>query len=222
MNPAQRLCILLAAALVLAVLACTEPEPMLGTVLDDGGQRAPSFELTDQFGRSASLTDYDGDVVLLTFLYTYCPDVCPAVTGHLRTTHELLGDDAERVDFVAISLDPERDTVERAHEYSEAWRMLDKWDFLVGDREQLASIWKGYYVDPVQAEWIRGEPTASPRAAGQTPSGADALRRAIATRYEVLHATPVYLIDRDRSIRVLFTPPLDPDAIAHDIRLLLK
>jgi protein SCO1/2 len=208
--------------LVPAILACTEPEPMLGTVLEDDGQQAPSFELMDQFGQSATLTQYDGDVVLLTFLYTYCPDVCPAVTGHLRTTHELLGDDAERVDFVAISLDPERDTVERAHEYSEAWRMLDKWDFLVGDREQLASIWKGYYVDPLQAEWTRGEPTASPRAAGHTQSGVDALQREIATRYEVLHATPVYLIDRDRRIRVLFTPPLDPDAIAHDIRLLLK
>lgn len=221
MNPAQRLCILLAAALVPAVLACAGPEPMLGTVLEDGGQQASSFELGDQFGRSATLAEYDGDVVLLTFLYTYCPDVCPAVTGHLRTTHELLGDDAERVDFVAISLDPERDTVERVREYSEDWGMLDKWDFLVGGREQLEPIWKSYYVDPLQGEWARGEPTASPQPAGQTRSGVDALRRAIATRYEVFHSTPVYLIDRDHWIRVFFTPPLDPEAIAHDIKLLL-
>lgn len=222
MSLARRLVIFLAAALVLAILACTEPEPMLGTVLGDGGQQAPAFELTDQFGQSASLAGYDGDVVLLTFLYTYCPDVCPAVTGHLRTTHELLGGDAEQVDFVAISLDPERDTVERAREYSEDWRMLDKWAFLVGGREQLASIWKSYYVDPLQAEWTRGEPTASPRTAGQTQSGVDALRREIATRYEVFHSTPVYLIDRDRRIRVIFTPPLDPESLAHDIRLLLE
>ena len=212
---------LVAVVAALALLVCSRPETMLGTVLDSV-ERAPSFELRDQFDQPAALSDYRGEVVLLTFLYTYCPDVCPAVTGHLRTTHELLGDDEGRVDFVAISLDPERDTVERAREYSDDWGMLDKWDFLVGDRDSLSPVWKGYYVDPAQVDWTRGEPAVTPPTAGSSHGAAEALRRQIATRYEVVHSSPVYLLDRERRIRVLFTPPLDPKAIAHDIRLLLE
>ena len=51
--------------------------------------------------------------------------------------------------------------------------------------------------------------------------GVDALHRHTATRYEIVHSAPVYLIDRDRLMRVLFTPPMDPHDIVHDIRLLL-
>jgi protein SCO1/2 len=197
-------------------VACSNDEPLQGTVLD--GDQASGFELRNQFDRPASLDGYTGDVVLVTFLYTYCPDLCPAVTGHLRTAHELLLDDATRVDFVAISVDPERDTVERAHEYSEQWGMLDSWDFLVGEPDELAPIWANYYLDPRQFEWTRSE---VPSPVGQSPAGADALRRQIATQYEVGHSTPVYLLDKQRRMRVIFTPPLDPREIVHDIRALL-
>jgi len=194
---------------------------MLGTVLDPT-QPAPSFELRDQLNRQVSLADFEADVVLVSFLYTYCHDVCPAATANLKKSHELLGDDASRVDFVAITVDPERDTVERAHEYSKSWGLLDKWSFLVGAEKTLRPIWKGYYLDPAQIDWETDEPPADPSAAGPSQSGLDALRRQIATKYEVVHSAPVYLLDRERRMRVLFTPPLDPGAIVHDIRLLLE
>ena len=205
----------------LALAACSGPEPIMGTVLE-AAHPAPSFQLRDQLNRQVSLSDFEADVVLLSFLYTYCPDVCPAATANLKKAHELLGSDAALVDFVAISVDPERDTVERAHEYSESWGMLDKWSFLVGPEETLRPIWKGYYIDPSETEWDRDEAPPVSSGAGPSRSGLDALRREIATRYEVVHSTPVYLLDRERRMRVLFTPPLDPDAIVHDIRLLLE
>ena len=128
--------------------ACSGLEPTFrGTVLTSNSP-APPFELENQFGQRVSLSDYKGEVLLLTFLYTSCPDICPLTTSHLRDAHEMLGDDADGVDFVAISVDPERDTVEEAYSYSQKWGMTDTWDFLVGERQQLSPIWKAYYLDP--------------------------------------------------------------------------
>ena len=102
--------VIVASLLALAAAACSSDEPLQGTVLQ--GDEAPLFSLRNHLDVPKSLDDYTGDVVLVSFLYTHCPDLCPAITGHLRTAHELLLDDATRVDFVVISVDPERDTVE--------------------------------------------------------------------------------------------------------------
>ena len=98
-----------AALLIGAALSCGGAEPLSGTVFDPV-RDAPPFTLDDQDGRPVSLDSYDGEVTVVTFLYTYCPDVCPAVTSRLRDAQRLLGEDAARVDFVAVSVDPERDT----------------------------------------------------------------------------------------------------------------
>ena len=207
-------------ALLIATLSCGGPEPLAGTVMDPP-RAAPDFALHDQHGRPVSLDTYDGDVTVVTFLYTYCPDVCPAVTSHLRDVQGSLGEDASRVDFVAISVDPERDTVERAREYLDAWSLDQRWAFLVGNEDELSGVWRSYFVDPTQIEWERGEPTVTPQIAA-LERGVAALLRDIAVKYEVNHAAPVYLLDSEKRMRVLHTPPLDPDDIAHDIRLLLE
>ncbi len=207
-------------ALLAAALSCGGVEPLVGTVMDPA-RDAPPFSLHDQDGRPATLDSYDGDVTVVTFLYTYCPDVCPAVAGHLRDVQRFLGDDAARVDFVAISVDPERDTAERAREYLEAWGLDQAWSFLVGSETELSPIWRSYFVDPTQIDWERGEPTVTPRIAG-SERGVAALLRDIAVKYEVNHAAPVYLLDGEKRMRALHTPPLSPEDVAHDIRLLLK
>lgn len=208
-----------ACLLVVVTAACSRQDAMVGTVLSSSEPAAP-FELRDQFGEPAALADYSGQVVVLTFLYTYCPDICPAATHRLRQTHELLGDDDDRVEFVAISVDPARDTVERAHAYSQDWGMLERWAFLTGDEQELSPIWEAYYVDPtIDRESEAGAGTAQVN--GSPKGAADSLRRAVQARYEISHSAPVYLIDRQGLMRVLFTPPLEPDDIAHDIRVLL-
>ncbi len=189
-----------------------------GTVLKNA-EAAPGFALTNQFGQTVGLDSFEGRVVVLTFLYTNCPDVCPIVTAQLREVGEILGADAGEARFVAVSVDPERDTAEAAREYLEKWGLSESWQFLVGERAALEAVWKDYYVAPA----VSGH---DPLGSGQTPTpeprGAiDTLSAEIAQRFLVIHSTPVFLIDREGRRRVVFTPPLEPEEVAADVRRLL-
>ena len=208
----------IAIALITVLSGCgndqTEAE-FNGTVLKSA-ELSPQFNLSNQFGQSVTLESLQGRVVVLTFLYTYCPDVCPIITTQLKGVQGQLEEEANAVEFVAISVDPERDTVEAARDYLERWKLGDKWQFLVGSRETLAPVWSSYYLDPY-AEDARGEtPTPEPRGA------MDSLSAAITERYLVVHSAPVFLIDRNGRRRVVFTSPLNPEEIIQDIRRLLR
>ena len=215
------------AFLLVVAMACSGPASFQGTALDPP-EVAPSFRLQDQFGHTVGLSDWAGKVVALTFLYTNCPDICPVVTETLRRTQQLLGNDASQVELVAITVDPQRDSVERAYQYSQEKGMLDRWHFLVGSEEQLSPIWWSYWLAPVSSVQGRHdgsyddshrEGTAGPELKGGVgstglPSGGD---------YLVSHTAPVFLIDRQGYRRVLFiNPSLDPDPLVHDIKLLMK
>ncbi|MCE2458090.1 MAG: SCO family protein [Dehalococcoidia bacterium] len=192
----------------------SEPE-FNGTVLK-GAEPSPPFDLTNQIGQAISLESFQDRVVVLTFLYTYCPDVCPIITSQLRDVQDQLADDGSGVEFVAISVDPERDTVEAAQDYLRRWKIEEEWQYLVGDRETLEPIWESYFVDPYAED--SGVQVATPE-----PRGAiDALSAAITERYLVIHSAPVFLIDRGGSRRVVFTSPLSPEEIVQDVRRLLQ
>ncbi len=214
---------LLAVFLALIPGACNsgvDESDFHGTVLTNPDP-APQFTLANQFDRPVSLAGYAGRVVVLTFLYTHCPDVCPIVTTQLRAAQEELGPEAESVSFIAVSVDPERDTTLAAREYLERWGLVDRWDYLVGDRERLEQIWKDYFISPVvdpNDPVESGSPGPTP-----APIGAiDTLGAQIMERYLVIHSAPVFLIDREGTRRVVFTPPLDPQQVADDVRLLLR
>ena len=208
--------------IVLVLIACARPTSEAefnGTPLKSGDV-APNFALTNQADRSVSLESLKGQVVVLTFLYTNCPDVCPIVTSRLREVGELLGSEGDSVQFVAVSVDPERDSVESVREYLDKWDLSGNWQFLVGDRPTLEEVWKDYYVDPSVSDH---DPLESGQA-GPTPEpkGAiEALSTEITERYLVVHSTPIFLIDRHGMRRVVFTPPLEPEEVAEDIRRLL-
>ena len=212
--------LLLAFVLLLpALTACFSTGPPRGTELTSRSV-ATDFQLTDQFGHSRSLSEHAGNVVLLTFLYTHCPDICPVVADHVRNVHRMLGEDTGEVSIVVVSVDPERDTVEAALEYSEAWHMHDTWSYLVGSEQDLSPVWDAYYVDPVRVD--TAESGADTGAGNGDATGVDALYQGVKLRYTVDHSAPVYLIDRAGVSRVLFTLPMDPADIAHDVNLLLN
>ena len=218
----HRLWLLLAPPIsFVALIACLSSVEFVGTELT-ARETATSFTLTNQFAQPVSLTDYRGKVVLLTFLYTNCPDICPVTTAKIRDAYDLLGDDAEDVAVVAVSVDPERDTAEEAHAFSDQWQMTGRWDFLTGPRDDLEPIWRAYYIDPSLDSSSGGDDasTATPPA-GRT-GGVAALRQDIAERYLVTHSSPVYLIDREGIVRVLHTPPFEPEALAQDVRALIN
>ena len=200
----------LALALMVA-MACSGEATFQGRELDSP-DIAPPFQLQDQFSNPVSLSDFAGKVVVLSFLYTYCPDICPITTETLRRTYELLGNEVSDVQFLAISVDPPRDTVERAYEYSQERGMLDRWHYLVGTEEQLAPIWRNYWLDP-----------SSGHQNGDEGSHSDGSQKEENGGYLVNHGAPVLLIDRDGFRRVLFTEvSLDYQTLVHDIRLLVR
>ena len=220
-RPESRSWLLLSALALAALLsACSQPGPSEGTIFEDP-KPAPLFSLVNQFGDPVDLEAFRGRVAVLTFLYTSCPDICPVVTTHLRDVREMLGDDAHEVGIIAVSVDPDRDSVQQAHDYSDRWRMVDKWSFLVGKEADLQPVWAAYYIDPAQVG-----PTATqeaPRGNSSTGSGGvSALAKDIAEAYTITHSAPVYLIDREGLLRGLHTLPFEPEALVKDIRALLR
>src|SRR5207245_9916824 len=75
-----------------------------------GSVPAPNFSLIDQSGKQVSLSHFKGKPVVLTFLYTHCPDVCPLTAEKLHTVMQNLGSNAQNVAVLAVSLDPKGDT----------------------------------------------------------------------------------------------------------------
>ncbi len=193
------------------------PDEFRGTVFSDE-REAEDFRLTDQFGRTRSLhQDFAGRVVVLTFLYTACPDVCPIVANHLRDISTLLEGDSSQVAIVIISVDPEGDTVESVFDYSERWQMTDRWTYLTGDETQLKDVWKAYYIDPYVHGPGRAEtPDASAAASKVAGGGVDAL---VEQTGRVIHSAPIYIIDADGKMRSAFTLPLESEDVMNDVRL---
>ena len=90
---------------------------------------APSFVLINQHNEVVNLSQFEGKIVVMTFLYTHCPDICPALTYQMKRLAEELGDDyGESVVFLSVTVDPERDTAERLTSFSSGYNA--SWDFL--------------------------------------------------------------------------------------------
>ena len=188
-----------------------------GTVFTDE-REAQDFTLTDQFGRTKSLRqDFVGRVVVMTFLYSACPDVCPIIANHLRDISTLLEDSGSQAAIVIVSVDPEGDTVESVFDYSERWQMTNRWTYLTGDEALLKDVWKAYYIDPYFHGPGRAETRDTAAASSKVASGGvDAL---VEQTGRVIHSAPIYIIDEDGKMRTAFTLPLESDDVMNDVRL---
>ncbi|MSQ14308.1 MAG: SCO family protein [Dehalococcoidia bacterium] len=176
----------------------------------DEPKQMPAFTLTNQFGDTVSSDEYKGKVVVMTFLFTSCVDACPLTAAKLRDTYELVRDKSDNVAFVAISVDPDRDTPNRMKEFSDRWDMTDKWDFLTGNEAFLQPLWKEFWAGPIKGDAKSFDSTTGGNSAG----AADAI-------YEVQHAAPVHLTDKEGRVRIVYGNAIEPLDIAHDILLLL-
>jgi protein SCO1/2 len=100
---------------LLALTACEKPQtpkvPFANTDIT-GLDYAKGFSLTDHNGKPRTLADFKGKVVGVFFGYTHCPDVCPTTLSELAGIKKALGSEAERLQVLFITLDPERDTPE--------------------------------------------------------------------------------------------------------------
>lgn len=114
-----------------------------GTTAISPPRDMPDFTLTNQNGDLTSLSDLRGKYVLLTFGYTHCPDVCPLTLNEFRRIRESLEDKADQVEFVFISVDPQRDTPASIAEYFET-RKLDGFIGMTGDEADLKKLGVDY------------------------------------------------------------------------------
>jgi len=100
---------------LLALTACEKPQtpkvPFANTDIT-GLDYAKGFALTDHNGQPRTLADFKGKVVVVFFGYTHCPDVCPTTLSELASIKKALGSEAERLQVIFITLDPQRDTPE--------------------------------------------------------------------------------------------------------------
>lgn len=149
----------------------------------------------DQNGEPFTFSQHEGKVIFTYFGYTYCPDACPATLAEWREVKAELGDDAENVVFVMVTVDPERDSPERLKEW------LGFWDpSFYG-----VSMWPED-TDTLTAQW---GVTANKREGGS------------ASGYLVDHDVSTYIIGPDGQIQLTYPLGFSPEDIADDIRHLL-
>lgn len=109
------------------------------------GVRAPAFHLTDESEEPIAMSDFRGEPVIVTFLYTHCHDTCPAAAQQVKGALNDLGHD---VPAIAIAVEPARDTSASARAFLSKQRMLGRMRFVLGERSELSPIWRGYAIRP--------------------------------------------------------------------------
>ena len=192
-----------AAIAVLAVAGCgsskhadkpkSKPSQYAGAVANPPKQ-APPLVQKDSSGKRFDLASYRGKVVLITFLYTHCPDVCPLITGNLHTALEQLGPRASKVQVVAVSADPKGDTKKTVADFLKKHQMTGRMRYLIGSRKQLEKI------------WLRWGVVAKPDP--KTPNAVE-------------HSGLVYGIAASGKITTLYPANFKPAQIAHDVPILV-
>lgn len=164
---------------------------------DLGNVVAPNFTLVDQSGATVSLAALRGRPVVLTFLYTHCPDECPLTAEKLHSAVVALGDRASQVTWVAVSVDPVGDTQASAGTFVGQHHLEGFMRYLVGSAASLHPVWDAYHI-AVQ------------------PSGDASIQFGT-----VSHVVGVFVIDGQGYERTLYDSAFSPAEIVTELRGLL-
>jgi protein SCO1 len=194
--------VLAALAVVLGSTACGGDSDSAGTSTAEGSNFAggelkppsptPDFTLHDQSGQEVSIGAQRGKLVVLTFLYTNCPDVCPLIAENLNRGLRQLGSKRGEVRVLAVSVDPEGDTPKSVRAFVKAHHLVPEFHYLTGSRAELMKIWKAYNVAAVARD----------------PELVD-------------HTAYTMLVDRSGKGRVIYDSGVTTADVVHDITALL-
>ena len=190
------LALLLAVLLVVGLSACSDVETheFAGAVLEDP-EPLPDFTLTSADG-PVSLSDFRGQYVFLYFGYMFCPDFCPTTMAKLAKVHRELGDDANRMQVIMISVDPERDTPDALAKYAAAFNPTFRG--ITGTKEEIDLVG-----EPYGLYYQRNEGSA-------------------ATGYLVDHSTRTFLIGPDGRALVAYPHDAPAESMVSDLEWLLR
>ena len=193
----KKLLILL--AMLMSLTACdklgTKPPSFQNTDLT-GLDYARDFALTDHTGKPRTLADFKGKVVVMFFGYTQCPDVCPTTMAEMASVMKELGPQADQVQVLFVTVDPERDTPALLAQYVPAFdpRFLG----LYGDAAATARVAKEFKVFYAKVP-------------GKTPGS-----------YSMDHTAGSYVFDRNGKIRLFLRHGQGAAPITHDLKQLLS
>jgi protein SCO1/2 len=156
---------------------------------------APLLALRDSLGHQVNLEQYRGKAVLVTFVYDHCPDVCPIIVGNLHTAQAQLGQEADKLQIIAVSVDPRGDTPQTVKAFLRDHRMTGRMEYLIGSHPELEQVWR---------DWnILSKDTP-------TPKDPDLVE----------HSALVYGISGSGRITTLYSQDFAPAQIVHDVPIL--
>jgi protein SCO1/2 len=181
----------------LAILACS-PKPSFKNIDITGGKAfGNDFSLLDSDGKVRSLSDFKGKVVVVFFGYTQCPDVCPTTLNEMQQVMTLLGPQADKVQVLFVTVDPDRDTAAILKQYVPAFdsRFLGLRPADEAALEKVAKDFKIYY------KKVPGSSAGS---------------------YTIDHTAGSYAFDPEGRLRLYIKHAQGPETLAHDLKELLK
>lgn len=185
-------------ALFLTLLSACSPKPEFKNV-DITGSTAfgKDFSLVDPDGKVRTLTDFRGKVVVMFFGYMQCPDICPTTLTEMQQVMTLLGPQSDKVQVLFVTVDPERDTTAILKQYVPSFdaRFLGLRSADEAALEKVTKDFKIYYK----------------KVPGTTPGS-----------YTMDHTAGTYAFDPEGRLRLYIKHAQGPEALAHDLKELLK
>jgi protein SCO1 len=185
-------------ALALLLAGCDklpgQPQSFKNTDLT-GLDYAKDFALTDHTGKPRTLADFKGKVVVVFFGFTHCPDVCPTTLAEMAGVMKALGPQADDVQVLMVTVDPERDTQQLLAEYVPAFDK--RFIGLRGTPEQTAAVAKEFKVFYAKVP-------------GKEPGS-----------YTMDHTAASYVFDRNGKVRLFVRYGQGVEPLVHDIKQLL-
>ncbi len=182
--------------LATAAAGCMDSKPAFKAVDITGAEYGRDFPLPDTAGRVRSVKDFQGKAVVVFFGFTQCPDVCPTTLTELNQARQLLGPDGARVQGIFVTVDPERDTPQVLQAYLANFG--PDYVGLRGTPEQLAAVAKDFKIYYKKVD-------------GKTPGS-----------YTMDHSAASYVYDPQGRLRLYTRYGSGAQALADDLRLLLK
>ena len=155
---------------------------------------AHALALRNYTGGRVSIAAFRGKAVLVTFVYTHCPDVCPLIVSDLAAAQRGLGKGAGLVRIVAVTVDPRRDTPSAVRAFLAARGATGRMYYLLGTRAQLTPVWAAWHISVLTG-------------VGQYTNG---------------HSAIVYGISGSGRMAVVYPSNFTPGQIIHDVPLLAR
>ena len=198
MKPYSKILVLFSVFILLftAFLAsgCAKPYEFRGMVLQPSDP--VDFTLTAHTGEKVCLSDFRGKYVILYFGYTFCPDVCPLTLAELSQAMKILGDKAENVQVIMVTVDPERDTPERLANYVPSFH--PSFIGLTGSPDEIAKA-----ATPLGIFYVKNEVEG-------------------ASGYLMDHTASVTLLDPEGRVRLIWPFGTPPEDVAADLEYMMR